>query len=210
MALGDNTGGHTFLNIKEGKVSYKDKKTNEKKTCDFVEGTITGVKFEIKEWEGKKYEQVSVDIIDGEDKYILQMKTNSGYFRAFCNCLKSGDTSKRTKFTPTYSEDGASKSSGMFVNQQGDAKSLSWYSTKKDPKDVPQLKPVTFNGETKWDSTEQLKYWRDWLSGIKWNTEFEASSHSQPSASNTTVTAITPVQSENSGIVSDDDGDLPF
>jgi len=207
MALGENTGGHIFLNIKEGKISYKDKATGEKKTCGFVEGLITDVKFEIKEWEGKKYEQVSVTIVDGAEKYILQMKTNSGYFRAFCNCLKSGDVTKRTKFTPTYSEDGASKNSGMFVNQQGVEKSLPWYSTKKDPKDVPPLKPVTFNGETKWDGTEQLKYWRDWLNSIKWTSDFEAGSMSQPSVSTTTATH----NPDQSGpVVSDDLEDLPF
>lgn len=204
MALGDNTGGSQYLNIKEGKITYKDKLTKEKKTCGFVEGTITGVKFEEKEWEGKKYEEMSVNITDGEERYILQMKTDSGYFRAFCNCLRTGDPTKRINITPTYQVEGGSKKSGMFVNQYG--KALSWYSTKKDPKDVPPAKAFEIKGSTVWDGTDQIKYWKNWLNSLTWTTEIEAGSLSQPVVSNTPVKEEKVESTDNSN----DNDDLPF
>lgn len=210
MALGDNTGGHTFLNIKAGKISYKDKVTKEKKECGFVEGTITGVKFEEKEWEGKKYEQMSLTIIDGDEKYILQMKTDSGYFRAFCNCLRSGDPTKRVKLSPNYVEDGATKKSGMFVEQGG--KTLPWYSKKDDPKDVPPAKAFEFKGKKMWDGTDQIEYWKKWLNGVKFESEFEASSLSQPPVSAPVNKTTSVAETESDTVVFDDgeESDLPF
>jgi len=180
MALGENTGGTMYLNIKEGRIAFKDKITKEKKTTGFVSGTIVGVKFEEKEWEGKKYEQASIMMVDGNDHYTLQMKTDSGYFRAFCNALRSGDPTKRIKITPTFTVDGAKKSSGMFVNQGNDPKALSWYSTKADPKDVPKVEAVTFKGQVQYDGTKAIQYWKNWLQSIKFESDFEASSLSQP------------------------------
>jgi hypothetical protein len=214
MALGENTGGTMYLNIKEGRIAYKDKVTKEKKTTGYVSGVITGVKFEDKEWEGNKYEQCSVTIIDGDDHYTLQMKTDSGYFRSFCNALRSGDPTKKVRLTPTYQVDGAKKISGMFVNIGNDAKALPWYSTKADPKDVPPLQAVTFKGKTVWDGTDQINYWKNWLLSIKWASEFEASAvqYEQPkqTASTPGDVAKNTSPSTESFTLGDDNEDLPF
>ncbi len=90
MALEENEGRKIYLNIKEGRIHYKDPKTGEKKDTGTVSGTITHGVVNQKEWEGKKYEELALTIVDGTDKYLLQVNLNSGYFRAFCNQMKSG------------------------------------------------------------------------------------------------------------------------
>lgn len=204
MALGDNTGGAIYLSIKQGRLVYKDKKTGEKKDVGFVSGFITGVRFDEKEWEGQKWEECALSMVDGDDKYVVQMKTDSGYFRAFCNALKSGDPTKKVKLSPTFSEEGSKKSSGMFVNQGSD-KALPWYSTKNDPKDVPALKAVTFKGKTVYDGSEQIEYWKKWLNSISWTNEFEASSLSQPTFTNTPAQTNTVTAKPASNKINEDD-----
>jgi len=159
MALGDNTGGFKYLNIKNGKISYKKNKDDkEYSTCGYVEGTITGVKFEEKEYNNKKYIQASITIVDGEEKYLLQMDINSGYFINMCNSLRNGDLTKRVKLTPWMTEKDSKKRSGMYVDQNG--ASLKWFSTKENPNGVPALEKVVFEGNEKWSNYNQRMFWK--------------------------------------------------
>lgn len=173
MALGDNQGGFKYLNIRNGKVSYKEKGAAEYTDNDFVEGIITGIKFEDREFKGKRYVEASIIIVDGDEKYHLQMSTSSGYFTQFCNALRTGDVKKKVKITPWLTDDGERKRSGVFINQDG--KALKWYSTKDNPQDVPNLEKVEFDGETKWSSLKQRTYWIEWLKSINWTGEATAS-----------------------------------
>lgn len=205
MALEENEGRKIYLNIKEGRIHYKDPKTGEKKDTGTVSGVITHGSVNQKEWEGKKYEELTLTIVDGTEKYLLQINLNSGYFRAFCNQLKSGDPTQRVKLAPSYKVADGKKNSSMFVEQNG--ASLHWYSKKGDLKDVPPAEPITVNGETLMDRTKHNAYWKNWLSTVKWGNEFEASS----------ITPMPPVKTEtttdNSNDVHFDDGDnenLPF
>lgn len=203
MGLETNSGGFLYLNIKNGKIAYKTK-DGEKKETDAVSGIITAVKFEDKEYEGKKYVQCALTIVDGEEKFLLQMSQESGYFSTFCNALRTGDPIKRLKITPWIQVDGIKKKSGVFVEQFG--KSLKWYSTKSDPKDVPPMESTVFGGKTLWSSEKQQAYWKNWLMSIKWDNEFLASSLSQTNSNSTAnseaITDITPISDEND--------DLPF
>lgn len=173
MALEENEGKKIYLNIKEGRIHYKDPKSGEKKDTGTVSGIITNGVINQKEWQGKKYEELALTIVDGDEKYLLQINVNSGYFRAFVNQLRNGDPTLRTKLAPSYKEEDGKKNSSMFVEQNGTT--LPWYSTSKDRKDVPAPKPIAVNGETLMDRTDHNNYWKEWLSSVKWGSEFEAS-----------------------------------
>lgn len=179
MALGDNNGSIKYLHIKNGKISYKkNKEDSEYSQCGFVEGIITGVKFEDKEYQGKKYIQAGITIVDGDEKYLLQMDINSGYFISFCNSMRSGDLTKRVKISPWLTEKDNKKKSGIFVEQNGS--SLKWFSTKENPNGVPPLEAVEFEGQKKWSNYKQRMFWKGWLEKATFGSEFEASSMSQP------------------------------
>jgi len=206
MGLETNNGSFLYLNIKNGKIVYKTKE-GEKKETDAVSGIITAVKFEDKEWEGKKYVQACLTIVDGEERFLLQMDTNSGYFTTFCNALRTGNPTKKIKISPWMEVKGSKKKSGIFVNQFD--KALKWYSTKDNPQDVPKMESTEFGGKTLWSSQKQQDYWKNWLLSVKWEHEIVAGSLSQPTntdtskstANNEIITDVTPIE---------DDGDLPF
>lgn len=208
MALGENEGRKIYLNIKEGRIHYKDPKTGDKKDVGMVAGTIINHSINQKEWEGKKYEELALTIQDGEEKYILQMKINSGYFRAFVNQMKSGDATQRVKISPSFKQEGNQKNSSMFLEQGG--KSLPWYSKKDDMKDVPLGEPVEIDGETKISRTKQNNYWKAWLASVKWGNEFEASSITPMPSHEAKATAHSAVENQADNPFSDDNEDLPF
>jgi hypothetical protein len=205
MGLETNDGSLLYLNIKNGKITYK--KDGEKKETDAVSGIITALKFEDKEYEGNKYEQLALTIVDGGEKFILQMSTDSGYFNSFCNSLRTGDPTKRVKITPWLDVVKGKKKSGIFVEQFG--KALKWFATKDKPMDVPPMESTVFDGKTLWSSKKQQAYWKNWLLSVKWEHEIVAGSLSQPTntgaskstASSETITDINPIE---------DNDDLPF
>ena len=51
---------------------------------------------------------------------------------------------------------------GCFVSQNG--KFLKHAHTKDAPGDLPQLEKVTFKGETRYDNSKQIEYWKNWAS----------------------------------------------
>lgn len=169
MGLENNSGGGTFVNIKEGKL-YTSKKGEDKKFFDAIRGTIVSVKFEQDSFDGTAFEKATFTIADGNDKYLLQMRTDSGYFRGLCNSLKSGNPTERTKFTPSYKkEEGETPKTTFFVEQNG--KTLKHTHTRDNVGDLPPLEQVTFKGKTQWDGSNQIVYWKDWLNSIEWEHE---------------------------------------
>lgn len=203
MGLETNDGSLLYLNIKNGKIAYK--KDGEKKETDAVSGVITAIKFEDKEYEGKKYVQLALTIVDGAEKFILQMNTDSGYFSTFCNALRTGDPTKRIKISPWLEVKGAKKKSGIFVEQFGNA--LKWYSKKDNPMDVPPLESTTFGGKVLWSSEKQQVYWKAWLLSIKWEHEITAGSLSQTTTHNV---ADNSPKNESVDFTPPDMDDLPF
>ena len=212
MGVGNSKGGVKYVSLKKGKIAIWDKAKQAEYLYDYVEGIITGHSFEEKEIEGKKREFLKINITDGDETFIVQMGVTSGYFRAFVNGLKSGDHKIKIRLTPTYSDDGANKNSSMFVSPAGDMqKSFPWYSTRKDPKDVPAAIPVEVNGETVLNRGPQIKYWKEWLNSLTWTSSFEASAVQYNDIKNEAAHVDAPAKETNTNddfILEDDD--MPF
>jgi hypothetical protein len=169
MGLETNSGKITYLNIKEGKLSFKDAK-GEKVTADAISGVITKVEFSIEEYLGREVEKAKITIVDGNDKYLLQMGVDSGYFRGFCNSLRSGDYTKKVRIAPFFADKDGKKSSTCFVEQNG--KALKHFFTKDNPGELPPVEKVTFKGKDNYDGTKQIEYWKNWLLSLKLESEF--------------------------------------
>lgn len=218
MGLGDSTGRLTYLNIKKGKISYKNHQ-GEAKESDFIEGFITGVNFETKTYEGKEYEECKINIVDGSDKYQLQMKTDSGYFRGFCNAFRSGEAKLLTKITPTFKEEGAKKQSGCFVEQKGNT--LKWYYSKANGNQdvVPKLVVHEVKKQKIYDGSDAIEFWKKWLLSLKFKDESEAneiSSENQENGLNKkedkpkVKKEEKEIHNENNPLDEIEDDDLPF
>ena len=98
--INEEKKGVIFLNIKEGKLVSKNE-SGEIQTHDGVKGTLVKIDFVTDEYEGRNFEKARIMIKYQEDVYLLQMKLDSGYFRGFCNSLKSGNPKEEIYIKPS-------------------------------------------------------------------------------------------------------------
>jgi hypothetical protein len=160
--LKESTGSLTFVNIKEGNLVVK-QQDGTLKAYRQLGGCIKKISFSIEEYEGRKYEKAKILIDNVGEGYLLQMRTDSGYFRGFCNSLKSSTNPKgELEISPSYKkQDGKNPQTTCFVSQNG--KALKHAFTKDNMGDLPALKTTEFKGETHYDNTDQINYWKKWL-----------------------------------------------
>ena len=168
MGLEVNTGKLTFVNIKEGKFYIKPK-GEEKQFFDSLSGSITKIDFVDEEYNGSKFEMAKFSIVDGGDRYLLQVRTDSGYFRGLCNSLKTGKPTEPIRISAGYKENNGKPQTTCFIEQHG--QTLKHAFTKDKPGDYPILEQITFKGQTQWDGTKQIEYWKNWLKNITWTHE---------------------------------------
>jgi hypothetical protein len=156
--------GVIFLNIKEGKLVSK-KENGEIESFDGVRGTLIKIEFVKDEYEGRAFEKARIMIKYQEDVYLLQMKLDSGYFRGFCNSLKSGNPKEEIYIKPSLSKDEQGRNNATCFVKQGNSFLKHAY-TKNNMGDLPELKVVNFGGKTLYDNTEQVAFWKNWLDSV--------------------------------------------
>jgi hypothetical protein len=127
----------------------------------------------MEEYNGEHYDKAKITIIDGAERFLLQMNVDSGYFRAFCNALRSGDPTAEVRIKPNYQVVDGKKKSSCFVEQNG--KSLKHAFTRDNPGDLPPVEKVMFKGKEAYDGSKAMAYWKNWLSSIKWADQSVAS-----------------------------------
>ena len=155
----------TYVNIKEGALVTKTK-DGVLESYDSLEGIIEKVEFITEEYEGKKIEKAKFFVNAIGELFILQIKTNSGYFRGLCNSLASSTAPKdMLKIVPSLKKDDKGKpKSTCFVGQNG--KFLKHAFTKENMGGLPDLDKVTFKGEVQYDNTKQIDFWKTFLNDI--------------------------------------------
>lgn len=155
----------TYVNIKEGSLVTKTK-DGVLETYDSLEGVIEKVEFLTEQYEGKNIEKAKFYVNAIGEIYILQIKTNSGYFRGLCNSLASATSPKgMLKIVPSLKKDEKGKpKSTCFVGQDG--KFLKHAFTKENMGGLPDLDKVTFKGEVQYDNTKQIEFWKNFLNDI--------------------------------------------
>ena len=155
----------TYVNIKEGALVTKTK-DGVLESYDSLEGIIEKVEFITEEYEGKKIEKAKFFVNAIGELFILQIKTNSGYFRGLCNSLASATAPKdMLKIVPSLKKDDKGKpKSTCFVGQNG--KFLKHAFTKENMGGLPDLDKVTFKGEVQYDNTKQIDFWKTFLNDI--------------------------------------------
>lgn len=177
MGLTNNDNQATFVNISNGQL-YTKEKDRERRYFTNIEGTITKVEFNAEEYQGKNFEVAKFTLVDGEDRFILQLRTDSGYFRGLCNSLKTGNPVERVTISPNSKEKDGKQQTTCFVKQYG--KVLKHAFTLANMGDLPQVKSVVFKGQKQWDGTEQIEYWKNWLLALKFQHELIAQEETLP------------------------------
>jgi hypothetical protein len=169
MGLQNNNTNGTYVHISNGKLVVKE--NGEQVFYDKLTGVITNVEFVIEEYNQKQFEVVRFTLQDGDDKYILKIRTDSGYFRGFVNALKMANITQPIVVSPSSKEENGKTRTTCFLRQNG--KPLKHAFTKDNMGDLPQVERVILNGIEHWDSTKQLIYWKTWLMSITWQLNNE-------------------------------------
>jgi hypothetical protein len=154
MGLGNNSGKIIFVNIKKGMLAIK--KDNEAHLFEYLEGMLTDLEIRDEEYQGEKYKKLCLKINDRGEDFLLQMRLDSGYGRAFCRIILNADLTKPMKIAPNFTEKDGKQAGGLFISQHGTP--LKWHFTKDNPRDLPPMKEVIFKGKTVWDNTDQQEY----------------------------------------------------
>jgi hypothetical protein len=161
MGLSNNKNSQiTYVNIKKGVLVVKQKDKTYLNFTDLT-GTVYDVKYIIDNYNNNEFELAQIFLNDGKGNFCLQMKTDSGYFRSFCNSIKSGDITKPMTIVPKFDDKNGKNKTIIFVYQN--KKALKHFHTLNNMGDLPPVLKVTFKGKESWDGTEQLEYFKNWL-----------------------------------------------
>ena len=172
---------------------------------DFIEGRIIDARIESHESYGKF---INLKLTDGKETVSLSMGFDSSYGRHFIFRIPNFDLRSSVKIKPySFNDDTGKTRIGLVIYQNG-LKIPSAY-TKDEPNGLPQLKQVTFNGELKWDSTEQLAFLNERFEGFSkavnehqasFNTEVEANIQMHQDAADESATSGDNAPNEDDGL----------
>ena len=166
MSRGNSSNaGSIFLRIAEGKIVEtvtpdhpnavkrinKNGKEVHERIDDFVEGVITFMKPDKREYNGEEINELKVWIQDGSDSYILSLKDGSRYWSAFAIRLPNVDVKKPVKFAPFSFTDKTTGDHVVGMNLFQGAEKVQPRFTKDNPGKMPQGVQVPFQGKMKWD-----------------------------------------------------------
>ncbi len=163
MGLIQSGSGKTFVNISKGRLFTRETGKDPVYYGE-LEGYISSINFKRDQYNGKEFELVQVHVSDEGDEFVLQMRTDSGYFRSFCNALKSGDIYQKFRFSPYYKEENGKPKTVMFLKQN--SVTLKFYHKLDNMGDLPPLEKINFRGEEVWDGSKQIAYWKNYLSSL--------------------------------------------
>jgi hypothetical protein len=163
MGLTSKGGNITYLNLKQGKFARKNA-NGDIELFDTVDGIITAAEYKEDSYNGQDFRKLVLSIIDGEDKYILQVREDSGYYRGLTNAIANADISKKVKLTASSKEVNGKPQTTIFVSQNGTA--LKWKWTKDNPGELPPLDQVKLKGKTVYDNSAQTAFFAKFWSNL--------------------------------------------
>jgi hypothetical protein len=116
-------------------------------------GKLVGIKVK----DGDYGKQWIISFKDNGEFYHWQSPYRNGFVSQFLKMLPNVDVSKPMRVQPQQkkNKDGIMKSS-LFINQDG--QSIKHAYTKDNPNGLPPMTQVMFQGEKKWDDTEQMAF----------------------------------------------------
>jgi hypothetical protein len=165
-----------------------------------LRGRIVGQYMKDDEYNGKKFRICLLHTFYEDERTIISIRTDSGYFRTLCNYLASAKAKGRQNaifiFSPSLKEQDGKKIAALFLQ---DAELLGWYKAfyTKETKTLPQPLAVPVNGQNVWDWTPITNFYEQFVKDTfprGWGSDQEQI---------TTASIIQPM-------AMDDPDDLPF
>jgi hypothetical protein len=153
-----------WAGIKNGKFSVYDRGTVHEYTK--LRGQIVGQYMKDDEFQGKKYRVCLLHTLYKDERTIISVRTDSGYFRTLCNYLTSAKAAGRQNavfvFAPSYREQEGKKIAALFLQ---DAEFLNWFKAfhTKETGTLPAPKLVKVNNVNVWDWAETVTYYERFI-----------------------------------------------
>lgn len=191
--------GMIFLSVANGKLVREHKEKNEV-TAERVNKKgrtvheeffkdLTGVITEISTRENDFGKQWQVIIVDGNDKFMVQMPYSGRYSSSFLKALPNVSQGEAIRFSPWEMQDkkdASRKITGVTMYQNdgnGWVKIPSAY-TKEDPNGLPEMRKVKIKGKETWDDGDMMEFLeamaKDWCKSINVNTGGQGSEADEP------------------------------
>lgn len=140
-----------------------------------LRGTIVGYHFKDDEYDNRKFRICLLHTIYADEKTIIAIRTDSGYFRTLCNYLTSAKAQGRERkemiFSPMLDEKTGKKITACFLQ---DAELGNWYRAfhTKETATLPQPIPRQLNGVNVWDWQPVIEFYENFISttyAVGWN-----------------------------------------
>lgn len=164
-------GSNTYLSIINGKLAQKVKegtpgaKARENKNGETVhELLFTGIKGKISNislTEEKFGYELHITIINGGQKYVIQIPASGGYAFGFLSRVPNIDYLKEAELRPFAIKEG-DKTKNFFVVYQ-DGKKVEPFFTKDAPNGLPALELKKVRGKDAWDDTARIEFFTELL-----------------------------------------------
>jgi len=149
-----------YLSIREGKVARKDGDQW------VLYNSVAGRLHEVGTRENKFGEQECFIVLDDlGERYQLQVKQGSSYFRAFASMANNIDVDAPLEFVPMLREENGKKNVGLILMQNG--KAVKWAHTKNEPNGMPGPEVMTKkSGEKIYDWSERDAFLMDRVNAL--------------------------------------------
>jgi hypothetical protein len=168
-----NRQNHTYLGIMGGKIVQKVPEgtdgavqrinksgvTVHEVRYDFVGGILREIGVSNNSEYGSQW---LFTLQDGTETYCLQVSENSRALTSLLFALPNCDLKKPIAVYPYDFTDAEGKNrSGVTLKQ--DDKKIAWFFTRENPQGLPELQQVTLDGKETWDSSERMKFLRQYV-----------------------------------------------
>jgi hypothetical protein len=153
-----------WAGIKAGK--FEIYHNGEISSANRLRGRIVGQYMKDDEYNGKKFRICLLHTVYEDERTIISVRTDSGYFRTLCNYLASAKAQNRQNalfiFSPSLKEQDGKKIAALFLQ---DAELLGWYKAfhTKETKTLPQPLAVQVNGQNVWDWTPITNFYEQFI-----------------------------------------------
>jgi hypothetical protein len=153
-----------WAGIKAGK--FEIYHNGEISSANRLRGRIVGQFFKDDEFNGKKFRICLLHTVYDDERTIISIRTDTGYFRTFCNYLASAKVKNRHPslliFSPSFKEQDGKKIAALFLQ---DAELLNWYKAfhNKLTQTLPEPIAVQVNGQNVWDWTPITNFYEQFI-----------------------------------------------
>jgi hypothetical protein len=150
--------GKVIMKVDKDTPGAKERLNKDDKTVyEIIKKSVDGYLTKIEKRTHESYgDSLAIHLVDGEEKYVVNISMNTRYASAFLKTIKSADLSQKIELIPNMKIVGEEKKTTLFLKQND--QTLGFYYNKAHPNGLPELVKVKYKGKETWDNTDQVEF----------------------------------------------------